>query len=215
MPETLTYDKLFAGNVMPVVTEAATVVSGAGSLVRGTVLGAVTKAKGTITPGANTGDGTISTFSLLAPAIIGSYKVTCITAPTAGGANNAKFSVVTPNGTRLVDATQNVAYANHLSFTISNRTSTDFVVGDSFTITVVAGSGKLTTVNSANVDGSNTPYGILCDAVDATSADKAATIYMTGEFNSAALTFGGTDTAATHKAALRELGIFLKTNISA
>ena len=53
MPETLTYDKLFAGNVMPVVTEAATVVSGAGSLVRGTVLGAVTKAKGTITPGTN------------------------------------------------------------------------------------------------------------------------------------------------------------------
>lgn len=119
MPETLTYDKLFAGNVMPVVTEKITVASGAGVLARGSVVG------------------------------------------------------------------------------------------------VVTASGKANIVNSSKSDGTQNAYGILCDAVDATSADKAATVYLTGEFNSSALVFGGADTAATHKATLRGLGIFLKNNISA
>lgn len=119
MSETLTYDKLFAGNVMPVVTEKATVVSGAGVVVRGTVLGRVTA------------------------------------------------------------------------------------------------SGKLNVVNSANSDGSQVPYAIACDTVDATGADVATAVYLTGEFNEAALVFGGSDAAATHKAALRGLGIFLKPTIAA
>lgn len=215
MTESLAYDKLFAGNVQPVVTEKAVVVSGAGSLVGGTVLGAATRAKGTIVAGTNTGDGTIASFEMLNTAIIGAYKATCITAPTTSGANNAKFSVITPSGVRLADATQAVAYSNHLAFTITNRTSTDFAVGDSFTINVVAGSGKLKKIVSTAVDGSDIPYGVLCDAVDATSADKVASVYLTGEFNEAALVFGGSDTAATHKTGLRRIGIFLKPTISA
>lgn len=215
MTESLTYDKLFAGNVMPVVTEKAVVVSGAGVLARGTVLGVVTRAKGTIVAGTNTGDGTIASFSMLSTSKVGAYKATCITAPTSSGTNNAKFSVVAPDGTRLADATQAVAYSNHLAFTITNRTSTDFAVGDSFTINVVAGSGKLNKVVSTAVDGSDIPYGILCDAVDATSADKVASVYLTGEFNEAALVFGGSDTASMYKTTLRDLGIFLKPTFAA
>ena len=58
-----------------------------------------------------------------------------------------------------------------------------------------------------------TPVGVLRFPANATSADVEAFICLTGDFNRAALTFGGTDTAATHEAALRALCIFThKTN---
>ncbi len=117
MPETFTPDKLFAGNVMPVVAGSETIVSGAGAIARGTVLGQIT-----------TG-------------------------------------------------------------------------------------GKCKVLNSANSDGSQSVYAILAAAVDATSGDVVAPVYYTGEFNQAALTFGGSDTAATHKTAARKIGLFFKTTI--
>lgn len=79
----------------------------------------------------------------------------------------------------------------------------------------VTASEKLKLCNSANTDGSQTPYGILAEDCDASSADKVTSCFLSGEFNSNAMTFGGTDTAATHKAALRDLNIYLKTNVSA
>lgn len=80
----------------------------------------------------------------------------------------------------------------------------------------VTASGKLVVVNSAGTDdGRRTPYGILLEATDATSADKVAPVALSGEFNSAALVFGGSDTVATHKAALRDLNIYVKTNQAA
>ena len=80
----------------------------------------------------------------------------------------------------------------------------------------VTASGKLVLVNSAGTDdGRRTPYGILLEAVDATSADKPAAVALSGEFNSSKLVFGGTDTAATHKAALRDLNIYIKPNMAA
>jgi hypothetical protein len=77
---------------------------------------------------------------------------------------------------------------------------------------IITADGKAVKVNSANTDGSQKPYGILADTVDATTEDRPAVVYLTGEFNGAALKFGGTDTVATHKMALRELGIFVKDN---
>lgn len=77
----------------------------------------------------------------------------------------------------------------------------------------VTASGKLKLVDSTEDDGSQTPYGILADSVDATSADATGVIFLTGEFNSDALVFGGTDTAADHEVAARKIGLFFKTNI--
>jgi Bacteriophage lambda head decoration protein D len=77
---------------------------------------------------------------------------------------------------------------------------------------IVTADGKAVKVNSANTDGSQNPYAILADTVDATTEDRPAVAYLTGEFNGAALKFGGTDTVATHKKALREIGIFVKDN---
>jgi hypothetical protein len=70
--------------------------------------------------------------------------------------------------------------------------------------------GKYVLCNSANADGSQNPVAILAEDVDATSADVNATVYLSGAFNQAAVTFGGTDTAATHRVALRNLNIYLK-----
>jgi hypothetical protein len=215
MPTLGTYeqDNLFAGGVQNVVTDSVTLQVGL-SYLRGSVLGKILKAIGVITKGAtNTGDATIDSATLAVHSQKGEYIIECTKAPSAAGANNAVFSVLSPDGSRLADATQGVQYdAGHLVFTIGNATSTDSAVGDTFTIAVIDGTKEAKLVDSASGDGSEYPAVILAEDVDATAGTKPAAVYLTGEFNENALAFGGTDTAATHKTALREVGIFLKTN---
>ena len=74
----------------------------------------------------------------------------------------------------------------------------------------VTASGKCVAVNNALANGAQSIYAILAETVDATSADAAAPAYFSGEFNEAALVFGGDDTAADHKDAARAIGIFSK-----
>ncbi|MCM3141310.1 head decoration protein [Brevibacillus sp. MER 51] len=74
-----------------------------------------------------------------------------------------------------------------------------------------AGTPVMAPVNSTKTDGSETPYAVLADAeIDATSKDVRAVAYTDGEFNRAALKFGGTDTIATHETSLRKIGIITK-----
>lgn len=75
----------------------------------------------------------------------------------------------------------------------------------------ITASGKLAIVDDAQADGTEAPYAVLAEDTDASGGDKVAPVYMAGEFNEAALTFGGDDTAADHRDALRDLGIHLKT----
>ena len=79
----------------------------------------------------------------------------------------------------------------------------------------ITASGKYVLSASAASDGSQTPVAILAESTDATGADKTTVAYLTGEFNTAALTFGAGHTAASTRAALRDAGIFLKTNLAA
>lgn len=74
-------------------------------------------------------------------------------------------------------------------------------------------SGQYKVVNSANLDGSQDADCILADDVDTTES-VVAVAYTSGHFNRKALVFGGSDTADTHEARLRELGIFLSDNVS-
>ncbi len=62
-------------------------------------------------------------------------------------------------------------------------------------------------------DGSQTPRGILAKDIDASSADKIAPIYVSGEFNQNQVIFGTGHTAASVKIALKALSIFLKDTI--
>ncbi len=79
----------------------------------------------------------------------------------------------------------------------------------------ITASGKCVAVDSTLNTGAEAPYAVLAQAVDATSADVACAVYLTGEFNEGALVFGGTDTAANHRDAARKIGMFFRTAVPA
>lgn len=76
----------------------------------------------------------------------------------------------------------------------------------------ITASGKCTICTSAATDGSKDVYGILAETVDASAEDKQAVVYLSGEFNSAALNVGEGYTIAELADALRAKSIFVKTN---
>lgn len=80
----------------------------------------------------------------------------------------------------------------------------------------ITATGKHVICNSAGTDdGRRAPVAILAEDCDATGADKKAIVYLSGAFNEAACSFGGADTADTHRAALRDLNIYLKKSVPA
>jgi hypothetical protein len=79
---------------------------------------------------------------------------------------------------------------------------------------IITATGLAVKVDSTHSDGSQTADSILTDDVDTTAGDTPATAYAAGTFNRKALVFGGTDTDAMHETRLRELGIYLRENIS-
>lgn len=75
---------------------------------------------------------------------------------------------------------------------------------------------KLVPVDSGSGTASiKQPFCVLAQDVDSSGGDVAAPVYLSGEFNEGELTFGGTDTADTHRDALRALNIYLKSAVSA
>ena len=137
---------------------------------------------------------------------------------SGAGVNNAVFSVHAPDGSRLADATQGIAYAaGHLVFTVSNAIAVDSIIGDSFTIAVAAGSGLAVKVDIAKFDGSGVADGILAVDTDTGGADAVTDVYAeayrTGHFNRKALIVAAGDNITSHEARLRELGILLSDNI--
>ena len=79
----------------------------------------------------------------------------------------------------------------------------------------ITASGKVNLSLLAAADGSQTPYAILAEDVDATAEDKEAVAYIAGDFNADAITFGTGHTAANTKDGLRDKNIYLHTPISA
>jgi hypothetical protein len=79
---------------------------------------------------------------------------------------------------------------------------------------IINASGLAVAVDSTKADGSQTADSILTDDVDTTAGNTVTTTYASGTFNRKALIFGGTDTADKHETMLRQLGIFLRENIS-
>lgn len=146
--------------------EVITILGGTGGNARnlrtGMVLGKATKGAATATAGAgNTGgSGTIASVTVSAGAKLGVYHLVCI----EPGANAGIFSVEDPDGINLGVATVGVEFsAGGLTFTITD--ATDFVAGDSFIITVAAGTGKYVQFNQDGTTGIEAAAGILiCDA---------------------------------------------------
>ena len=79
-----------------------------------------------------------------------------------------------------------------------------------------ANSNKLVAVDSASGTTSiQSPVAVLAADVDASEADAVGPLYLAGEFTENALTFGGTDTADTHRDAMRDLSMFIKKTVAA
>ncbi len=113
--------------------EAITVLSGQ-NLKAGAVIGRVSIGVGraSVPTVVGTGNGTMSAVSLGPEGQLGNYVVTCTAAATNGGT----FSVVAPSGLALPAATVGTPYVSrHIKFTL-NDGSTDYIVGDAFTIVV-------------------------------------------------------------------------------
>lgn len=203
-------DLLIAGD-FPVRADEITLVSGAGSLARGTLLGKITVGAASGAKQSGTGNGTVGAVTTGTKTKVGTYVLTCIAAATDAGT----FQVVDPDGIRLPDLTVAVAYAgDHINLTVADG-STDWGVGAIIHVTVAAGSGKYKKSLLAATDGSNVPTHILSEDADATSGDVVTLGYNSGEFNSDSMTFGTGHTAANTRDALRDRNIYLKTPVSA
>lgn len=149
--------------------------------------------------GTNTGNGTIGSLSVQGYAAqAGVYSVEFDDA--------THFVVSDPTGAQVGHGTTGVAFkAGGLSFTITAG-GTAFVSGDSFAVTVAAGSSKYKPYDPANVDGSQVPSGILFATKDVTSSDKpCAVVVRLAEVNASELVWPTGMSAAAITAALVQL----------
>lgn len=120
------------------------------------------------------------------------------------------------------------AYANAGTFTHDNLIGGDAVPAVTESIVLASGNltrgallGRVTSTGnwilslSGASDGSQVPRAILAETTDATGGARTTVAFLSGEFNTAAMTFGTGHTAANTRDGLRGLGIFLKTNLPA
>lgn len=150
------------------------------------VLGKITLGAATASAITGTGNGTVTGAAKTATSKVGVYTFICVAAATNGG----RFQVVNPNGHRLADALVGVAYSGQIACTI-NDGATDFVVGDSFTITVAAGTNRVVPVNPAAVDGSQVADCIALDTViTGASTSKIGVLDCNAQVNQGSLDFG-------------------------
>lgn len=186
------------------------------NLVAGTVCGLINVGTGTaaIKGGGNTGNGvfTMDATNPVRPgAKVGVYTVRCIAAAT----NSGTFRVEDPDGYVLGDVAVAATFDDDVKFSVADGAA-DFIVGDGFDITVVAGSGKVTqfslTANVAN--GSQNAACVLFGSVDATSADQPCVVVSrVAEVNGAELIWPAGITAPQQAAAtaqLAALGIIVR-----
>jgi len=184
--------------------EQVTVLAGQ-DLVMGSVIGKIKigSVPTTGTAGTNTGNGTCISVTGGAKVKAGIYTLRCVGVAPNGGI----FSVRDPDGEALPDAVMG-AYTNPaINFTLTDG-ATDFALGDSFTITVPAGSGKVKELNLTGTDGSEDAYGILTAGADTTVAQKQVAYTSGGAIE---LLAGETLTGATSGATAQVVSFTLAT----
>lgn len=152
------------------------------SLVAGTVLGrrytGGTPIGTAVAFAGNTGNGVFGAVTLTGAAKPGPYRLIVI----EPAANLGTFQVEDPDGKFVGRGVVGTLFAaGGLSFTLADGAG-DFVSGDGFTITVSGGTYKYVAFDPTGTLGEQTAVAILyggrnaTDTVDATSADKSATI---------------------------------------
>jgi hypothetical protein len=105
-----------------------------------------------VATGGNTGNGTMGATTGQLGIQVGVYNIEFIAA--------TKFNVHDPVGNFIGEGATGVAFATQVGFTITAG-GTAFVAGDSWNITVAAGSGKVVPLSLTAVDGSAVPVGVV------------------------------------------------------
>jgi hypothetical protein len=156
-----------------------------------------------------TGDGTMSAISLGPDAQPGLYKV--INRVVVG--NGGDFEVLAPDGKsigRFLMGTGGGAAAaftsRHVNFTLTD--ATDFILGNYFNLVVFNTllGGKAVVWDPTVFDGRQRACGILYDAVNATTGDKAGVIVCRdAEVRGTDLRWGAAITAAQYYSAMADL----------
>ncbi len=162
----------------PVFDDEILAATGAVTYALGTVLARKSVADA-VTPaaGSNTGDGTVTLATVAAGQvvpIVGAYALTVTTAVTNGGILQLKD----PNGAIVASdlimtagaGAATVFEAAGLEFTVTDGAA-DFIVGDSFTLTVAA-DGKVVAYDRAGAGGAQIPLAVLHDEEVFTGAEN-------------------------------------------
>lgn len=162
------------------VRDALLIFAGIATVLAGTLIARQTVDIAVVADGTgNTGDGTCTAVTVVAGPIVplvGAYNLECIEAVTHGGI----FKLEDPNGalvaTNLVmtagAGAATVFDTSGFQFTLTDGT-TDFIVGDKFSLTVVA-NGNLVPYAIAGAGGAQIPIAILTYAVTSTGAGNVA-----------------------------------------
>lgn len=187
--------------------DAITVLA-AQTLVPGSILGKVEV--GTVPTtgtagGSNTGNGTMTSVTGAKFTKVGTYTATCVTAATNAGT----FALADPNGLSVGVATVGVAYtSDQLNFTL-NDGSTDFVVGDTFTVVVPVGGLQHRAINFSGVDGSAKAAGLSYATYDASASGQRTLAFTSG--GTYEVEAGDTITGATSGSTARVVSITLSS----
>lgn len=144
-----------------------------------------------------TGTGAVSGVSLGKDAMNGTYRVQLLATSAT-----AEFEVIAPNGMKLKRGQVATAYtSNHVNFTLANAGT--MTSGDYFNIIVATHTGQVSAWAPSAVDGTQDPYGILFDEVDASAAAANGTaIVRSAEIDTARLSWSASITSAQKAAAL-------------
>jgi len=173
------------------VAEDVTVAQDASVIPAGAVLGVITSgAAANAVAGTNTGNGTVSASpTKLAGVKPGIYTI-LFTAAT-------QFDLIDPLGQALAPGRTGVAYASQLGFTITAG-GTPFVAGDSFTITVAAGSRQVRRSVSTATDGSQFPKYVTSQEINAIAGARTGVqLLKKAKVRRDGLVFTGSETFET------------------
>ncbi len=198
--------------------EEVTVLAGSGSareLLLGTVLGRITKATASAVAGTNTGNGVMGTITVGAAALPGDYLLKVVKAASNAG----DFVLINPLGVMVGYGSVAAAFSlGGLAFTLADG-GTDFAVGDSFTITVAAGSGKVVQLDLAGTDGREDVDSIILGDVTAPDGEDAAGVVLKrgpALISDAAIIYPSgatTNQKAAIRAALVALGVVIRQGV--
>jgi hypothetical protein len=179
------------------------ILASGNNLLAGAVVGKIVSAgTGAAQAGTNTGNGMMGAITVGNGAQAGTYVLKVIKAVTNAG----DFEVYDPQGDLCGVGQVAAAFSGGgISFTLADG-ATDFVVGDTFTITVTALTVKWSVLAPTGTNGSQIAAGILYRATDASSADTTAVfITRAATVGSAKLVWPGGATTAQKNTAIAQL----------